>query len=123
METGVENPVQIIYDAFEFNVELDKARVMSGDHIGVELEFMYRLCESEKKALEDGHEDIAAEIAQIQYGFMKDHILEWAPMFLINVKSEAGTGFYFDLADLALEFMMSDFEYLSELKANGYKYN
>jgi len=123
METGAENPVQIIYDAFEFQVELDKARVMSGDHIGVELEFMYKLCESEMKALEDGKEEIAAEIAQIQYGFMKDHILEWAPMFLINVKSEAGTGFYFDVADLALEFMMSDFEYLNELKSNGYKYN
>jgi len=123
METGAENPVQIIYDAFEFQVELDKARVMSGDHIGVELEFMYKLCESELQALEDGKEDIAAEISQIQYGFMKDHILEWAPMFLLNVKSEAGTGFYFDVADLALEFMMSDFEYLSHLKANGNKYN
>ena len=123
METGGENPVQVIYNAYDFRVELDKARVMSGDHIGVELEFMYKLCESELKALEDGAEEIAAEIAQIQYGFMRDHILEWAPLFLINVKSEAGTGFYFDLADLALEFIMSDFEYLTQLKSNGYKYN
>jgi len=123
METGGDNPVQVIYNAYEFRVELDKARVMSGDHIGVEMEFMYKLCESELQALEDGEDKIAAEISQIQYGFMKDHILEWAPMFLINVKSEAGTGFYFDLADLALEFMMSDFEFLNELKSNGYKYN
>jgi len=90
METGGDNPIQAIYSAYNFDVELDKARVMSGDHIGVELEFMYKLCESEKQALEDGEFEIAAEISQIQYGFMSNHILQWAPMFLINVKSEAG---------------------------------
>ncbi|MFK5937051.1 MAG: molecular chaperone TorD family protein [Sulfurimonas sp.] len=114
METGGDNPIQVMYNAYEFRVELDKARIMAGDHIGVEMEFMYKLCESELKALEDGEEKVALEIAHIQYGFLKDHILQWAPMFLLNVKSEAATAFYFDIADLALEFMMSDFEYLSE---------
>ena len=114
METGGDNPVQVIYNAYEFRVELDKARIMAGDHIGVEMEFMYKLCESEMKALEDGEMDVADEIAQIQHGFLKDHILEWAPMFLLNVKSEAATAFYFDLADLSLEFMMSDFQYLTD---------
>ena len=123
METGGDNPVQTLYNDFDFRVELDKARVMSADHIGVELEFMYKLCEAEYKALEDGEYEIAAEIAEIEYNFLKDHLLEWAPMFLLNVKSEAGTAFYFDAAELALEFMMSDFEYLTELKSNGYKYS
>jgi TorA maturation chaperone TorD len=123
METGGDNPVQTLYNDFDFRVELDKARVMSADHIGVELEFMYKLCDAEFKALEDGEADIAADIAQIQYNFLKDHLLEWAPMYLLNVKSEAGTAFYFDAAELALEFMMSDFEYLTQLKENGFKYN
>jgi len=101
----------------------DKARVMAADHVGVELEFMYKLCESELKALENGDYEAAAEIAKIEYDFMREHIVEWVPMFLINVKNEAGTAFYFDVADLALEFVLSDFEYLSELKANGYNYN
>ena len=122
METGGDNPVQAIFNAFEFKVELDKARVMGADHIGVELEFMYELCKAELKALEDGDNEMAKQIAQLQYGFMKDHISEWAPMFLLNVKSEAGTAFYYDLADFALEFIMSDFEYMSELKENGYSY-
>lgn len=43
-------------------------------------------------------------------------------MYLLNVKSEAGTALYFDAADLALEFMLSDFEYLTELKNRDYKY-
>ena len=123
METGGDNPLQALYNDFDFRVELDKARVMSADHIGVELEFMYKLCEAEYKALEDGETKIAAKIADIQYNFLKEHLLEWAPMYLLNVKSEAGTAFYFDAAELALEFMMSDFEYLTQLKCDGYKYN
>ena len=123
METGGDNPVQALYNDFDFRVELDIARVMSADHIGVELEFMYKLCDAEFKALEDGEVSIAADIAQIQYNFLKDHLLEWAPRYLLNVKSEAGTAFYFDAAELALEFMMSDFEYLTQLKENGFKYN
>ena len=122
LETGGDNPVQAIFNAFEFKVELDKARVMGADHIGVELEFMYELCKAELKALEDDNMEIAKQLSQLQYGFMKDHILEWAPMYLLNVKSEAITAFYFDAADLALEFLMSDFEYLTQLKNNGYNY-
>jgi len=49
----------------------------------------------------------------------KLHVLEWAPMFLLNIKSEAGTALYFDIADLALEFMMSDYEYLNEHIKDG----
>jgi len=122
METGGDNPVQAIFNAFEFKVELDKARVMAADHIGIELEFMYELCKAEEKALEDGDIEIAKQLAQLQYGFMKDHIVEWMPMYLINVKNESGTAFYFDLADFILEFIMSDFQYLSDLKDKEYKY-
>jgi TorA maturation chaperone TorD len=122
LETGGENPIQAIFNAFEFKVQLDKARVMAADHIGVELEFMYELCKAELKALEANDLKMAEQLSQLQYGFMKDHILEWMPMFLLNVKSEAGTAFYFDVADLALEFIMSDFEYLTQLKNNGYNY-
>jgi len=122
METGGENPVQAIFNAFEFNVALDKARVMAADHIAIELEFMYELCKAELKALEEGNTKIATEIAQLEYGFMRDHIVEWAPMYLMNVKSEAATAFYYDLADFAIEFILSDFEYLSELNKNEYKY-
>ncbi len=115
METGGNNPVIQLYNEYDFRVELDKARVVGGDHIGVELEFMYKLVESEKKALEAEDYKAAAEIAQIEYDFLKDHLVQWAPMFLMNVKNEAGTAFYFDVADLTLEFILSDFDYLHKL--------
>jgi len=119
METAGENPVLQLFNEHDFRVDLGKARAVSVDHIGIELEFMYVLCDAEKKALEDGDKLTACEIAKIQMNFLKEHLLEWAPMFLLNVKSEAGSAFYFDVADLALEFMMSDFEYLNELITDG----
>jgi TorA maturation chaperone TorD len=122
METGGDNPVQTLYNSFDFRVELDVARVMAGDHIGVELEFMYKLCDSEYKALENEDYKAAGEIAEIEYNFLKNHILEWAPMFLLNMKNEAATAFYYDVADFALEFILSDFEYLTALKKNGFDY-
>ena len=122
METGGDNPVQQLFMDLDFRVELDKARVMSADHIGVELEFMYMLCDSERKALEDGNIEAAAAIAEIEYNFLKEHLVEWLPMYLLNVKSEAGTAFYYDVADLTLDFVLNDFEYVSALKNSGYKY-
>ncbi|BDY13812.1 TorD/DmsD family molecular chaperone [Hydrogenimonas cancrithermarum] len=115
LETGGDNPVVQIYNEYDFRVQLDKARTVSPDHIGIELEFMYMLASSEYKALENKDYDAACQIARIQRDFLRDHLLQWAPMFLQNVKAEAGTPFYFDAASLTLEFMLSDYEYLNEL--------
>jgi TorA maturation chaperone TorD len=122
METGGDNPVQKLFNEFDFRVELDKARVMGADHIGVELEFMYKLADAEMKALEDENYETAAQIAKIEYDFVKDHLLEWSTMYLLNVKSEASTAFYYDLADVSIEFILSDFEYLTALKNANYDY-
>jgi len=114
IESGGDNPVLSLYNSFDFRVELEKARVVSPDHIGVELEFMYMLTEALKKAYEAGDEDGVKEILQVQKGFMQDHLLNWSPMFLINMKKESRTALYHDGADLALEFLLSDFEYINE---------
>jgi len=117
IESGGDNPVIDIYNTLDFKVELDKARVVSPDHIGVELEFMYMLSDALKKAFEAKDQDGVNEILQVQQGFLGDHLLNWTPMFLINMKRESRTALYHDSAELALEFMLSDFEYLNELTA------
>ncbi len=114
IESGGDNPVLELYNALDFRVELDKARVVSPDHIGVELEFMYMLCDALKKAFDANDKDGVIELLQVQQGFLKDHLLEWTPMFLINMKNEARTALYHDGAELALEFMLSDYEYVCE---------
>ncbi len=122
LETGGDNPVVQIYNDYDFRVQLDKARAVSPDHIGIELEFMYMLADSEYKALESEDYEAAAEIARIERDFLKNHLLEWAPMFLQNVKAEAGTPFYYDAASLTLEFILNDYDYLCEL-LEKYEYN
>ncbi len=114
IESGGDNPVLELYNALDFRVALSDARVVSPDHIGVELEFMYMLNVALKKALEADDKEGVCEVLQIQYGFLRDHLLEWAPMFLINVKKESRTPLYHDGAELTLEFMLSDFEYLTK---------
>jgi len=114
IESGGENPLMNLYDALDFKVELNKARVISPDHIGVELEFMYMLCEALKKAFEAKDEGGVEELLLVQKGFLKDHLLEWTPMFLINMKKESRTALYHDGAELTLEFILSDYEYICE---------
>jgi TorA maturation chaperone TorD len=114
IESGGDNPIVQLYNDLDFRVELDTARVVSADHIGVELEFMYMLCTALKKALEAEDKDGICELLQVQRAFLKEHLLEWAPLFLINAKRESRTPLYHDGAELALEFLLSDFEYVTE---------
>jgi TorA maturation chaperone TorD len=115
IQSGGVSPLMSLYNALDFKVELEKARVVSADHLGVELEFMHILCNATKKAFEANDTDGINELAYIQKGFLDDHLLKWAPMFLVNMKKEATTPLYHDGAELALEFLLSDYEYLSSI--------
>jgi len=114
IETGGANPVTDIYSAYNFMVDYEAARTVSSDHIGIELEFMHHLANAELKALEDGDTNAVAELKEVQHEVLNKHLLQWAPMYLINMKYEARTPLYFDGAEMALEFMLSDNEYLTE---------
>jgi len=114
IESGGDNPLLEIYDTLDFKVKLEEARVVSPDHIGVELEFMYVLCDAMKKAFVAEDKDAVKEFLYIQKGFLRDHLLNWAPMYLINMKKESRTPLYHDGAELTLEFMLSDYEYINE---------
>ncbi|MCF6205446.1 MAG: molecular chaperone TorD family protein [Sulfurovum sp.] len=118
IESGGDNPVLSLYNALDFRVELEKARVVSPDHIGVELEFMYMLCTAQKKALEENDLEGVCELLSVQRGFLRDHLLEWAPMFLINAKRESRTPLYHDGTELTLEFLLSDYEYVIAQQEN-----
>jgi len=113
IESGGDNPVIQFYDEFNYIVEKDKARIVSPDHIGAELEFMYMLCDAQAKALKNADEVAAQKFEEIQKEFLEKHLLQWAPLYFINVKNEAQTPLYHDGAMTGLEFILSDFEYLN----------
>lgn len=113
IETGGANPVTDMYSAYDFIVDYGVARVVSSDHIGVELEFMHHLCQAQMKAIEEGDSDSVTELKAVQHRFLNTHLLQWAPMYLINMKYESRTPLYYDAAEMALEFILSDNEILS----------
>ena len=114
IETGGANPVTDVYSAYDFLVDYEVARVVSSDHIGIELEFMHHLCEAQRKAMELNDDEAVEELKNVQHRFLNTHLLKWAPMYLINMKYEARTPLYYDAAETALEFILSDNETLSQ---------
>ena len=113
IESGGANPVLQIYNNYGYRVDYEKARVVSPDHIGVELEFMRLLSDAEARAQEEGDAEAAKQLRGEQKKFLQEHLLQFAPMYLINVAEQARTPFYRDAAKMALEFLLEDYEYLS----------
>ena len=112
IESGGANPVLQYYNDLGFRVNYERARVVSPDHIGVELEFMRLLTQAQKEAEEAQDKEGVEELLKKQKEFLHKHLLQFAPMYLINVYEQARTPFYKDGAKLALEFLLEDFEYL-----------
>ena len=114
IETGGANPVTDFYSAYDFIVDFEAARVVSPDHIGIEYEFMHHLCEAQLKAESENDADAVAELKSVQRSFLEKHLLQWAPLYLLNMKYESRTPLYYDGAEMALEFLLSDNEYLAQ---------
>ena len=113
VETGGANPVTDYYHRYGFKVEFEKARVVSSDHIGVELEFMHKLVIAEIEAIKNNDIENIKRVREIEKEFLKNHILNWVSLYLINMKYESRTPFYHDLAETTLSFLLEDNEYLN----------
>ena len=113
IESGGANPITQLYNEYGYRVNLDEARAVSGDHFGIELGFMTVLLELQKEAHENNDKDKVDYYKEEQLKFLKEHILQFAPMYLINIAEQARTPFYKDSAKLAIEFLLEDLEYLT----------
>lgn len=114
IETGGANPVTDMYSASNFMVDYEISRTVAADHIGIEMEFMHHLVAAQEKALKEMDDEAVKSIKEVQSEFLNKHLLKWAPMYLINMKFEARTPLYYDVAEMALEFILSDNEYLNK---------
>ena len=82
------------------------------DHVGIELEFMARLCckEAEALAANDGAGVDAARVAQ--QDFLRDHLLVWIPQLCDDLEKRAKPGLYRGLAETARQFLVFEREEL-----------
>lgn len=85
------------------------------DHIALELEFMQRLSLRAADALSDDAEDEAIAYLRTSYDFLENHLLNWVPMLVADMRMHARTLFYQGLAQLTLGSLQEDEAVLREL--------
>jgi putative dimethyl sulfoxide reductase chaperone len=87
------------------------------DHIGLELDFMHKLCEKAKEKARASDETGLAEILKDQKAFLDEHLLRWVPDWARDVVNSAETDFYRGMALLLEAFIRLDREIIDELFA------
>ena len=85
------------------------------DHIGLELDFMHKLCEMTQEKAESADETGLVEILKDQKAFLDEHLLRWVPDWTQDVVKSAGTDFYKGMAQLLDAYLKLDREMLEEL--------
>lgn len=85
------------------------------DHIALELEFMQRMALRAADALADGAEDESVAYLRTSYEFLQNHLLNWVPMLVTDMRLHARTLFYQGLAQLTLGSLQEDEAVLREL--------
>jgi len=111
---SITNPTLQFYLEHGYEIDLNKTRALSPDHLAVELEFMMNLIQEELNAF--AREDYKEEkrYLNLEKEFMEKHLLQWAPIYFMAARDMAETPFYYDVCQLALEFILSDYEYIEE---------
>lgn len=85
------------------------------DHIALELEFMQRMALRAAEALADDAEDEAVAYLRTSCDFLENHLLNWVPMLVADMRLHARTLFYQGLAQLTLGTLQEDEAVLHEL--------
>ena len=110
----ITNPALMFYQEHGYSIDLTETRALSPDHIAVEFEFIMTVAKDELEALKKGDIKRANRLRSIQKKFIEEHLGQWAPVYLLSARDIAETPFYYDVCDLALDFILSDYEYLVE---------
>lgn len=85
------------------------------DHIALELEFMQRMALRAAEALGDAAEEEAIAYLRTSYDFLENHLLNWVPMLVADMRMHARTLFYQGLGQLTFGTLQEDETVLREL--------
>jgi TorA maturation chaperone TorD len=96
---GLQNPAMAFYFKHGFELNMDQTELMAPDHLSIELAFMQTM--------------VYRNEMQGQIEFMNEHLFAWVIPYMMGMKSMASTPFYRDLCDFMVEFLASDYEFLS----------
>lgn len=83
------------------------------DHLGLELDFMAKMCQKTAEALEADNEEEADRCLDVQAAFVEKHLCNWVPQLCLDVKSRTRQQFYRGVAELTEQFLVSEKELLA----------
>jgi DMSO reductase family type II enzyme chaperone len=87
--------LQMIMQTYhKFSVDVDEQAANRPDYIGIELDFLRYLNESEADAWQEGDEEKARDFQGAQRDFLSRHLGRWVDKFCDRALQEAKTGFY-----------------------------
>ena len=92
----------------EGGFKLEEEAHLLPDALGVEFEFMERLCYEEEEARQAGGSADVRRLQELQRRMLKEHLAHWVPAYGRKLKSRASTGFYRAILDLAADFVEWD---------------
>lgn len=105
--------VRKTYEKFGF--EMAKQNVEAEDHIGLELDFIYRLNQLTLDSAKAEHLQEIDYLLRAQEQFLHEHLLKFAPEFCEKMISNAETQFYQGIAKILLHYLTMDSVVLQEL--------
>jgi TorA maturation chaperone TorD len=101
---GLSNPVMQFYYNSGFEIDMNSTSIVAPDHLSIEFGFMQTLA---------GRDEVTKSMQ-----FLDKHLISWVIPYLLGMKSMATTPFFRDLFDFTVEFLVSDYETLKQLKAS-----
>ncbi len=85
------------------------------DHLAAELDFMFFLCENERRCWESGNIEEARQHLGAQKDFLEKHLLKWIPDLCHEIQNKTESSFYRALAGFTQRFITADVETVAEL--------
>lgn len=95
-------------------IEISDACIEMPDHLGMELEFMARLCGLAETFLQENDQISLHLCLKLQQDFMSRHLGLWAPQCCNEILRQATHGLYRAAAMITLSFLAAEKEYLQE---------
>ena len=89
------------------------------DHFGLELWFMYRLCNLEAKAWEKRRKERFLTYLEIEEGFLGRHLTKWADKLCNLVVELSVFDFYKGVAEITKGYITQDYKEVKELIKEG----
>ncbi|OGC94411.1 MAG: hypothetical protein A2W25_01895 [candidate division Zixibacteria bacterium RBG_16_53_22] len=79
------------------------------DHLGLEMEFMHRLCSLEADAWQEADVHKAHQVMDGEREFCREHLLTWLPQWRDRIREFDSPGFFRGLAELTLGWVAFDY--------------